>query len=205
MKKGLVAFHLICIIQEDLLEMQSMNGYLNSKNLNLHGDQSQSPNKYIKFRFFFLIFWNKYFGSSFSFHVFQVIPTPVPIPIIPSVNTCMSLTTTTTTNSVTVPLSSANQLQALAEVCSSVQSNDSLIQPTSVSAMNSLASETKVLPLTTVKTVKTSNQEPMDCNLTPSGSPCSPAHASSHVPDVAMADNVSLKYRNSLFCLLVQN
>nr|CAD7457522.1 unnamed protein product [Timema tahoe] len=51
----------------------------------------------------------------------QVVAAAVPIPIIPSVNTCMSLTTTTTScSSATLPLINSNQLQALAEVCSSV-------------------------------------------------------------------------------------
>jgi protein O-GlcNAcase/histone acetyltransferase len=51
----------------------------------------------------------------------QLITAPVPIPIIPSVNTCMSLTTTTTScSSGSTPVVNSNQLQALAEVCSSV-------------------------------------------------------------------------------------
>lgn len=49
------------------------------------------------------------------------------IPIMPSINTCMSLTTTTTTvsntNTMKVPEVNATQLQALAEVCSSVNGN----------------------------------------------------------------------------------
>lgn len=123
-----------------------------------------------------------------------MIAAPVPIPIIPSVNTCMSLTSTTmTTNSVAVPVCSANQLQALAEVCSTVQSNESLVQPTSVSVMNSLASETKVLPLTTNKNCKNTNQEPMDCNPTSGISPDSPVQGSSLVSDVAMAETVSFQ------------
>lgn len=44
----------------------------------------------------------------------------IPVPIIPSINTCMSLTTTTTTNSTSTALGQTNQLQALAEVCSTV-------------------------------------------------------------------------------------
>lgn len=46
----------------------------------------------------------------------------VPVPIIPSINTCMSLTTTTTTSSAagTTSVVSSSQLQALAEVCSTV-------------------------------------------------------------------------------------
>ncbi|KAL0277400.1 UNVERIFIED_CONTAM: hypothetical protein PYX00_004697 [Menopon gallinae] len=120
----------------------------------------------------------------------QVIAAPVPIPIIPSVNTCMSFTATTmTTNSVPVPIVNANQLQALAEVCSTVQTNESLVQPTSVSVMNSLALESKVLPLPGVKNGKSGNQEPMDCNPTPGGSPGSPANASAQIPDVSMTDS----------------
>lgn len=118
----------------------------------------------------------------------QIIAAPVPIPIIPSVNTCMSFTTTTmTTTTVPVPIVNANQLQALAEVCSTVQTNESLIQSTSVSIMNSLASETKVLPLCSVKNGKPALQEPMDCNTTPGGSP---AHTGSLPPDVSMSDSV---------------
>lgn len=49
----------------------------------------------------------------------------VPVPIIPSINTCMSITTTTTSCSsaataTTLTVVSTNQLQALAEVCSTV-------------------------------------------------------------------------------------
>lgn len=122
----------------------------------------------------------------------QVIAAPVPIPIIPSVNTCMSFTATTmTTTSVPAPIVNANQLQALAEVCSTVQTNESLIQPTTVSVMNSLASETKVLPLTNAKNGKPGSQEPMDCNPTPGGSPGSPANLNSQPPDVSMSDSVS--------------
>ncbi|KAK6633028.1 hypothetical protein RUM43_012771 [Polyplax serrata] len=127
----------------------------------------------------------------------QVIATPVPIPIIPSVNTCMSLTSTTMTTNSVAPVGNANQLQALAEVCSTVQSNESLVQPTSISAMNSLASETKVLPLAAVKNGKTGNQEPMDCNPTPGGSPGSPAHRAAQVSDVAMVDSTFTAYSNN--------
>lgn len=45
------------------------------------------------------------------------------IPILPSINTCMSLTTTTSTvstSTIKVPEVNTTQLQALAEVCSSV-------------------------------------------------------------------------------------
>lgn len=69
------------------------------------------------------------------------------IPIIPSINTCMSLTTTTTTSSnsktVAVPVVNATQLQALADVCSTV--NSSSINPISNAVMNSLVSPTKVV------------------------------------------------------------
>nr|CAD7196935.1 unnamed protein product [Timema douglasi] len=79
----------------------------------------------------------------------QVVAAAVPIPIIPSVNTCMSLTTTTTScSSATLPLINSNQLQALAEVCSSVTTSISeatLLAPVSGAVMNSLISETKVV------------------------------------------------------------
>lgn len=70
------------------------------------------------------------------------------IPIIPSINTCMSLTTTTTTTStnsktVTVPEVNTTQLQALADVCSTV--NSSSVNPISNAVMNSLVSPTKVV------------------------------------------------------------
>ncbi|XP_065372571.1 protein O-GlcNAcase [Calliphora vicina] len=69
------------------------------------------------------------------------------IPIIPSINTCMSLTTTTTTSTnsktVTVPQVNATQLQALADVCSTV--NSSSVTPISNAVMNSLVSPTKVV------------------------------------------------------------
>lgn len=129
----------------------------------------------------------------------QVIAAPVPIPIIPSVNTCMSFTATTvTTTSVPVPIVNANQLQALAEVCSTVQSNESLLQTTSVAVMNSLASETKVLPLPNPKNGKSAAQEPMDCNPTPGGSPGSPANFNSQLPDVSMTDSPMVANSNSL-------
>lgn len=69
------------------------------------------------------------------------------IPIIPSINTCMSLTTTTTTSTnsktVTVPQVNTTQLQALADVCSTV--NSSSVNPISNAVMNSLVSPTKVV------------------------------------------------------------
>ncbi|XP_076762046.1 O-GlcNAcase isoform X2 [Xylocopa sonorina] len=116
-----------------------------------------------------------------------VAPT-IPIPIIPSVNTCMSLTSTTTTTSVpatSTTVNNSNHLQALAEVCSTVTTGDSFIQPPSVPVMNSLVSETTVVsePIissisTSVENVPSSNtlssMEPMDCNTTPNSSP---AHA----------------------------
>ncbi|KAM8706923.1 hypothetical protein ACLKA7_011083 [Drosophila subpalustris] len=66
------------------------------------------------------------------------------IPIIPSINTCMSLTTTTTTstNTRTVPEVNTTQLQALADVCSTVSST---LTPISNPVMNSLVSPTKVV------------------------------------------------------------
>ncbi|XP_039956052.1 protein O-GlcNAcase isoform X2 [Bactrocera tryoni] len=69
------------------------------------------------------------------------------IPIIPSINTCMSLTTTTTTSTstktITVPEVNTTQLQALADVCSTV--NSSVINPIANPVMNSLVSPTKVV------------------------------------------------------------
>ncbi|XP_054726766.1 protein O-GlcNAcase [Anastrepha obliqua] len=69
------------------------------------------------------------------------------IPIIPSINTCMSLTTTTTTSTstktITVPEVNTTQLQALADVCSTV--NSSVINPIGNPVMNSLVSPTKVV------------------------------------------------------------
>ena len=51
----------------------------------------------------------------------QLVTAAIPVPIIPSVNTCMSVTTTTTScSSGSIPVVNSNQLQALAEVCSSV-------------------------------------------------------------------------------------
>ncbi|XP_017770301.1 PREDICTED: protein O-GlcNAcase isoform X2 [Nicrophorus vespilloides] len=103
----------------------------------------------------------------------------VPVPIIPSINTCMSLTTTTTTTSVgttTTPIVNTTQLQALAEVCSTVSANESLINPLPGPVMNSLVSETKVIcnesipnPITPapipVKVVSADNT-PLPTNLT---------------------------------------
>ncbi|KAB0795141.1 hypothetical protein PPYR_11980 [Photinus pyralis] len=76
--------------------------------------------------------------------------TVVPVPIIPSINTCMSLTTTTTTTSsgiAATPIVNTTQLQALAEVCSTVtvSGSDSLVNPIPAPVMNSLVSETKVV------------------------------------------------------------
>ena len=69
------------------------------------------------------------------------------IPIIPSINTCMSLTTTTTTSTnsktVTVPEVNTTQLQALADVCSTV--NSTSVNTISNAVMNSLVSPTKVV------------------------------------------------------------
>ncbi|XP_074036540.1 O-GlcNAcase isoform X2 [Leptinotarsa decemlineata] len=79
----------------------------------------------------------------------------IPVPIIPSINTCMSLTSTTSTSTSTVV--NSNQLQALAEVCSTVTVSDSIVNPIPGPVMNSLVSETKVVcnesipnPITTV-------------------------------------------------------
>ncbi|KAJ8935278.1 hypothetical protein NQ318_006643 [Aromia moschata] len=71
----------------------------------------------------------------------------VPVPIIPSINTCMSLTSTTSTSSTgsTSTVVNSNQLQALAEVCSTVSCTDSLVNPLPGPVMNSLVSDTKVV------------------------------------------------------------
>ncbi|KAL5282972.1 MGEA5 family protein [Megaselia abdita] len=87
------------------------------------------------------------------------------LPIIPSVNTCMSLTTTTTSCSFTgnpkpspaVPEFNTSQLQAFADVCSTV--NSSSTNP----VMNSLVSATKIIlddniP-NTIASIATSNIE----------------------------------------------
>lgn len=72
------------------------------------------------------------------------------LPIIPSVNTCMSLTTTTTTScsiagntkhSPAVPEFNTSQLQAFADVCSTVNSSSSITN----AVMNSLVSATKIV------------------------------------------------------------
>jgi protein O-GlcNAcase/histone acetyltransferase len=71
----------------------------------------------------------------------------IPLPIIPSINTCMTLTstTTTTTGSMAQPVVNQNQLQALAEVCSTVTVSESLVSPVPGPVMNSLVSDTKVV------------------------------------------------------------
>ncbi|XP_044271057.1 protein O-GlcNAcase isoform X2 [Tribolium madens] len=72
----------------------------------------------------------------------------IPVPIIPSINTCMTLTSTTTTTTTTgnsQPVVNQNQLQALAEVCSSVTVSDSMVNPVPGPVMNSLVSDTKVV------------------------------------------------------------
>ncbi|KAH1009906.1 hypothetical protein HUJ04_002202 [Dendroctonus ponderosae] len=73
----------------------------------------------------------------------------VPVPIIPSINTCMSLTTGTTTltaSGASQPVVCPNQLQALAEVCSTVSSvTDTIMTPGPGPVMNSLVSDTKVV------------------------------------------------------------
>ncbi|KAF4521041.1 hypothetical protein B566_EDAN008113, partial [Ephemera danica] len=134
------------------------------------------------------------------------------IPIVPSVNTCMSVTTTTTSSStgcIPVPSPTSSQLQALAEVCSTV-TPDSLLQPTSGAMMNSLMAENKVVcseelppPGLTAAISNNNNSspcapgsEPMDCNPTPEHSPAHHNSSSSDAgksstEDVAMADNAS--------------
>lgn len=74
---------------------------------------------------------------------------PIIPPIIPKVNTCMSLTLTTTSSVASVPtpdVVNTAQLQALAEICSTVTSET---LPKS-SVMNSLVSETKVITTTAI-------------------------------------------------------
>ncbi|KAG7200769.1 hypothetical protein KM043_001314 [Ampulex compressa] len=130
-----------------------------------------------------------------------VAPT-IPIPIIPSVNTCMSLTSTTTTTvpATPTPITNSNHLQALAEVCSTVNSTDGFIQPSTGPVMNSLVSDRKVVSEPVIPTISTSmgggttstvlsSIEPMDCNTTPSSSP---AHAVK-IPteDDVMVENTS--------------
>lgn len=72
--------------------------------------------------------------------------TPIIPPIIPKINTCMSLTLTTSSSAINAPASEVNttQLQALAEICSTVTASNEqeLLKP---SVMNSLVSETKVV------------------------------------------------------------
>ncbi|KAK3932161.1 Protein O-GlcNAcase [Frankliniella fusca] len=175
-----------------------------------------------------------------------VIPVPIPVPILPSINTCMSLTTTTTTASSSSPIPqtvssssshsypalstgvdglpsnppNTTQLEALAEVCSTVpNATENLpITPITAPVMNSLASESKIvalppmatplpLPLTvSLSSVPsgpialplplpmsgTSTCEPMDCNPTPNGSPAHLAKtAASSTEDIPMAENGS--------------
>ncbi|GAB0086403.1 O-GlcNAcase [Sergentomyia squamirostris] len=83
------------------------------------------------------------------------------IPIIPSVNTCMSLTTTTTatvtcTQTMKVPEVNTTQLQALAEVCSTVTGAEG-IQPLPNVVMNSLVSATKIVTNDTIPNPIVSN------------------------------------------------
>lgn len=67
------------------------------------------------------------------------------MPILPSINTCMSLTTTTsTTTNSKVPEVNTSQLQALAEVCSTVTGAEPLANLSNL-VMNSLVSPTKVV------------------------------------------------------------
>lgn len=72
--------------------------------------------------------------------------TPIIPPIIPKINTCMSLTLTTSSSAINASASEVNttQLQALAEICSTVTASNEheLLKP---SVMNSLVSETKVV------------------------------------------------------------
>ncbi|XP_077283944.1 O-GlcNAcase isoform X2 [Arctopsyche grandis] len=81
-----------------------------------------------------------------------IVNTAVPIiPIIPSVNTCMSLTTTTATMnncttsmaSGTIPTVNTSQLQALADICTTISAEN--FNPIPNPIMNSLVSATKVI------------------------------------------------------------
>lgn len=77
------------------------------------------------------------------------------IPIIPSLNTCMSLQTTTTctttiTSCLSVPEVNTTQLQAFADVCSSVSPAETIVSTISNAVMNSLVSSTKVITSSTI-------------------------------------------------------
>lgn len=66
------------------------------------------------------------------------------IPILPSINTCTTSTSTiTSTSALKVPEVNTTQLQALADVCSSVTGAETITLPNVV--MNSLVSPTKVV------------------------------------------------------------
>ncbi|XP_059615750.1 protein O-GlcNAcase-like [Phlebotomus argentipes] len=83
------------------------------------------------------------------------------IPIIPSVNTCMSLTTSTTatvtcTQTMKVPEVNTTQLQALAEVCSTVTGGET-IPPLPNVVMNSLVSAKKIVTNDTIPNPIVSN------------------------------------------------
>ncbi|XP_073970684.1 O-GlcNAcase [Rhodnius prolixus] len=96
--------------------------------------------------------------------VLAAAPQATPIPVV--VNTCIALTTTTSVSSLAT---SAPQLSALADVCTTVNGNTAPI------VMNSLLSETKVCT------------EPMDCNATPPPEPAksvSPDHQAENEPIV---------------------
>lgn len=109
-------FHQICTIPDRHLEMRLTIGYQNSPNQSPHGDQLLSHNLQLLVNYFV--------GFTKQHTVYDLMFLVIPVPIIPSINTCMSLTTTTTTTSSsssgTTPVVSSNQLQALAEVCSTV-------------------------------------------------------------------------------------
>ncbi|XP_049956889.1 protein O-GlcNAcase [Schistocerca serialis cubense] len=118
-----------------------------------------------------------------------VAPVTIPVPIVPSVNTCMSLTTTTTSCSAgcgpTLPTVNANQLQALADVCSTVpNTNESMMQPLPGAVMNSLVSETKV--------VVGDSAEPMECNPPPPPPPPPPPAPSSGDHSLSAETNETL-------------
>lgn len=122
------------------------------------------------------------------------------IPIIPSINTCMSLTTTTTTTSTktitsvpAVPEMNTSQLQALADVCSTVNSSSAL-NPISNPIMNSLVSPTKVVTnddiVNPIPTCVASNIElPKKIPISLVAAPI--MHSSTEIDDLNHVENVT--------------
>lgn len=96
--------------------------------------------------FLFYVFLYEFYQS--SIYVFTIVVMPI-IPIIPSINTCMSLTSTsvtstTTTSHCNVTDVNTTQLQAFADVCSTVSGIESPLMSTKP-IMNSLVSAKKVV------------------------------------------------------------